>query len=78
MSTVTVSSIESFVAAIEAAEQRLAAGEAQARRAKALLLQAEKARDEAAARKAGAEQQLAPIEEALRKARMTVSALATE
>ena len=28
MSTVTVSSIESFVAAVEAAEQRLAAGEA--------------------------------------------------
>jgi len=69
MSTVTVSSIESFVAAVEAAEQRLAAGEAQARRAKALLLQAEKARDEAAARKAEAEQQLAPIKEALRKAR---------
>jgi hypothetical protein len=69
MSTVTVSSIESFVAAVEAAEQRLAAGEAQARRAKALLLQAEKARDEAATRKAEAEQQLAPIEEALRKAR---------
>jgi hypothetical protein len=69
MSTVTVSSIESFVAAVEAAEQRLAAGEAQARRAKALLLQAEKARDEAAARKAEAEQELAPIEEALRKAR---------
>jgi hypothetical protein len=69
MSTATVSSIESFVAAIEAAEQRLAAGEAQARRAKALLLQAEKARDEAATRKAEAEQQLAPIEEALRKAR---------
>jgi hypothetical protein len=44
MSTATVSSIESFVAAVEAAEQRLAAGEVQARRAKALLLQAEKAR----------------------------------
>jgi hypothetical protein len=69
MTTVAVSSIESFVAAVEAAEQRLAAGEAQARRAKALLLQVEKARDEAAARKAEAEQQLAPIEEALRKAR---------
>jgi len=69
MSTITVSSIESFVTAVEAAEQRLAAGEAQARRAKALLLQAEKARDEAAARKAEAQQQLAPIEEALRKAR---------
>jgi hypothetical protein len=44
-------------------------GEVQARRALALLLQAEKARDEAAACKSEAEQQLVPIEEALRKAR---------
>ena len=82
MSTVPVSSsvpsIEAFVAAVEAAEQRLAAGEAQARRAKALLLQAEKARDEAAARKAEAEQQLAPIEEALGKARSLRALLGEE
>jgi hypothetical protein len=69
MSTVSVLSIEAFLAAVEAAEQRLVSGEAKARQAKALLLQAEKARDEAAARKAEAEQQLAPIEKALNKAR---------
>jgi hypothetical protein len=69
MSTVSVPSIEAFLAAVEAAEQRLVSGEAKARHAKALLLQAEKARDEAAARKAEAQQQLAPIEEALNKAR---------
>ena len=39
------------------------------RQAKALLLQAEQARDEAAARQAEAEQQLAATEAALRKAR---------
>jgi hypothetical protein len=69
MSTVSIPSIESFLAAVEAAEQRLTSGEAKARQAKALLLQAEKARDEAAARKAEAEQRLAPIEEGLNKAR---------
>ena len=57
------------MAAVEAAEQRLVSGEAKARQAKALLLQAEKARDEAAARQTEAEQQLAAIEAALRKAR---------
>ena len=66
MSTI---SIEAFMAAVEAAEQRLVSGEAKARQAKALLLQAEKARDEAAARQTEAEQQLAVIEAALRKAR---------
>ncbi|MDY7076552.1 MAG: hypothetical protein SXV54_06460 [Chloroflexota bacterium] len=66
MSTI---SIEAFMAAVEAAEQRLVSGEAKARQAKALLLQAEKARDEAAARQTEAEQQLAAIEVALRKAR---------
>jgi hypothetical protein len=68
MSTQTVSSVEEFLAAVEAAEQRLAAGEAQARRAKTLLLQAEKARDEAAVHKAEAERRLATVEEALKKA----------
>ena len=52
MSTVSIPSIEAFLAAVDAAEQRLVSGEAKARQAKALLLQAEKARDEAAARKA--------------------------
>jgi len=66
MSTI---SIEQLVAAVEAAGQRLASGEAKARQAKALLLQAEKVRDEAAARQAEAEQQLAAIEAALSKAR---------
>ena len=69
MSTVSIPSIEAFMAAVEAAEQRLVSGEAKARQAKALLLQAEKARDEAAARQTEAEQQLAAIEAALRKAR---------
>jgi hypothetical protein len=69
MSTQTVPSIESFLAAIAAAEQRLADGEAKARQAKALLLQVEKARDEASARKAAAEQQLAAVEAAVKKAR---------
>ena len=73
MSTVSISSIEQFVAAIEAAEQRLASGEVKARRAKSLLLQAEKARDEAAARQAEAEQQLTVIETALKKARTLVA-----
>ncbi|MBN1812380.1 MAG: hypothetical protein JXA14_11125 [Anaerolineae bacterium] len=68
MSTQIVSSVEEFLAAVEAAEQRLAAGEAKARRAKTLLLQAEKARDEAAAHKAEAERRLATVEEALKKA----------
>jgi hypothetical protein len=68
MSTQIVSSVEEFLAAVEAAEQRLAVGEAKARRAKTLLLQAEKARDEAATRKVEAERRLATVEEALKKA----------
>jgi hypothetical protein len=70
MSNDTVlSSVADFLAVVETAEQRLADGETKAHRAKALLLQAEKARDEAAARKAEAEQQFAVVETALTKAR---------
>ena len=65
----TLSSVADFLAVVETAEQRLADGETKAHRAKALLLQAEKARDEAAARKTEAERQLAVVEAALTKAR---------
>jgi hypothetical protein len=65
----TLSSVADFLAVVETAEQRLADGEEKAHRAKTLLLQAEKARDGAAARKSEAEQQLAVVETALTKAR---------
>ncbi len=71
-------SIEEFLAAVEAAEQRLAQGEAKAKEAKALLLQAEEARDEAAARQKEAEQRLAAVEAALEKARLLQALLGEE
>ena len=71
-------SIEEFLAAVEAAEQRLASGEEKARRAKGLLLQAEKARDEAAARRSEAQRQLAAIEAAMGKARTLRAILGDE
>jgi hypothetical protein len=63
-----IGSVEDLIAVLETAEQRLAVGEAKARQAKTLLLEAENAREEAKTRKTAAEQRLASIEEALEKA----------